>query len=154
VNEKDFKRAKNIAYRLLKYRIRSEKELSRRLRLKKVPQHIITVVLDGLKKASLVDDERFTRIWIQDRISRGYGPLRIRGQLREKGIGDGLINDFLDKYVDKQSSELLLDELIKRRVKRYKGKKPHEIKRKLSYYLGGRGFSFEKIQQALERSGL
>ena len=144
------KRAKNIAHRLLKYRIRSEKELSRRLKLKKIPQDIITAVLDDLKKVSLVNDEEFTSLWVQEGTRKGYGPLRIKRQLREKGIKEELIRDFLGRFQDKQVSALLIDELIRRRVKRYKGKTLPEIKRKLSYYLRARGFSFEDIQHALE----
>lgn len=149
MNEKELAKAKQITYRLLRYRIRSEKELAKRLKQKKISKSVIKTVLEDCKRLSLVDDRVFTKLWIKDKFNRGYGFLRIRRELREKGIEEELINQCKDAFKKEYRTDLILDELIKKRVKRYKHDNPKEIKRKLFVYLHNRGFSFEEIERAL-----
>ncbi|MFC1599308.1 regulatory protein RecX [Candidatus Omnitrophota bacterium] len=150
MDEKELKRAKSIAYRLLEYRGRSEKELTTRLKSKKVSGRVIAKVITDLKKVCLVDDKEFARALVAERINRGYGPQRIARELKAKGITESLVRRVIPELCDKQRIDNLMDELIKSRVKRYRGKPPAEIKRKLYSYLSVRGFSFDEIERALE----
>lgn len=149
MNEKELAKAKQIAFHLLKYRIRSEKELAKRLKQRKISQHTINRVLKSCKRLSLVDDREFTRLWIKDKLNRGYGFIRIRRELREKGIEEDLIDGCIDASKKEYKTDLILSELIKRRVKRYKHCDYKEIRRKLFAYLHNRGFSFKEIEQVL-----
>ena len=143
-------KAKNIAFRLLKYRIRSEKELSSRLKIRKIPFEIISKVIRDLKELSLINDREFARVWVRESLRKGLGPLRIRMQLRQKGIEESLITNFLDNPEADQGYATIIEGLIKKRLSRYKDKDKLKIKRKLTLYLRSRGFSFKHIQQALE----
>lgn len=46
--------------------------------------------LDRLADERLQDDGRFTEAYIRYRIGRGYGPVRIRTELRERGVDSAL----------------------------------------------------------------
>ena len=71
-------------------------------------------------------------------------------ELREKGIVICLIDEFL-RGQEEADNASLIDELIKRRIKRHRGKNPLEVKQRLFYFLRNRGFSFSQITAALER---
>jgi regulatory protein len=51
---------------------------------------IAELVNDGLQS-----DQRFVDMFIQSRIHQGKGPLRVRADLRERGIEDGMIDNGL-----------------------------------------------------------
>ena len=53
-------------------------------------------VLDDLAEQGLQSDERFAEQYVRMRRNKGYGPLRIRAELKEKGIASLLIDTWLD----------------------------------------------------------
>ncbi len=55
-------------------------------------------MLDRLRQEGLQSDERFTDAFIESRIRKGQGPVRIRLELRERGIGSELIDRYLEVY--------------------------------------------------------
>jgi regulatory protein len=80
---------------LLSLREHSRLELERKL-LRRFEKHLIEEVLQELVQQDLQSDERFTEQYIYSRRNKGYGPLRIRSELSERGIDDGLIGIYLD----------------------------------------------------------
>lgn len=54
-------------------------------------------MLERLSVQGLLSNERFTEQYVSARRQRGYGPLRIQAELREKGIDDGLIAAYVDE---------------------------------------------------------
>ena len=48
------------------------------------------MLLDDLERRGLLNDERFAEQYLAMRKRRGYGPLRIRSELRERGVDAGL----------------------------------------------------------------
>jgi regulatory protein len=57
-------------------------------------------VLDELVHKGLQSDVRFTETYIEGRLRKGNGPLRIRAELRERGIEDGLISTCLEAFAE------------------------------------------------------
>jgi regulatory protein len=55
-------------------------------------------VLDRLKRNGLQSDERFTETFIEGRISKGQGPIRIRQELQARGIDQALSERCLQVY--------------------------------------------------------
>ena len=53
-------------------------------------------LLDDLAARGLQSDERYAEAYVEQRVRRGYGPMRIRAELRERGIGEALIESWLD----------------------------------------------------------
>lgn len=144
-------RAKFIAYRLLKYRARSENEILDRLFLKGINRSIAKKVREDLKQKGLIDDLEFSRFWIESRLRKGYGFLRIKNELLKKGIDDSVWGSLLYEYQKKHHSQEVIVSLIQKRVSRYRNKSYLETKKKIFLYLQRRGFSFFEISRAWDK---
>lgn len=59
---------------------------------------LVEGVLDDLAQRRLQSDARYAEHYVAQRAARGYGPTRIRAELRERGIGDEIIADWLDEH--------------------------------------------------------
>ena len=90
------KSAGEYAASLLIRRRYTEKELVRKMTEKKYsPEEIEDVVL-YLKENGSIDDADYARRFAHDAmLLKGYGKLRVRRQLREKGIDDAVIDEVL-----------------------------------------------------------
>lgn len=76
---------------------------------------LIAEVLDKLERDKLLSDSRFTESYVNGRINKGYGPLHIRHQLRQKQIDSALLDNNLEQLDQLQWIDQL-SALIKRRV--------------------------------------
>lgn len=56
----------------------------------------VETVLDRLQEQNLLSDERFAEQYVGMRQRRGYGPLRIRAELRERGVDATVVAAFVD----------------------------------------------------------
>ncbi len=83
------------AVRLLATREHSRHELENKLG-RRFDRDAVEAVLDELVERGLVSDERFTEHYVASRMRKGFGPLRIRAELRERGIDEHLIEAWLD----------------------------------------------------------
>ena len=97
---------KQRALGLLARREHSEQELIRKLEGRGFSRSDIARVMAELKQDGSQSDRRFTDSYIYHRIQRGYGPLRIRQELRERGIEDGIISVALDENGEDWMSRL------------------------------------------------
>jgi regulatory protein len=52
----------------------------------------VTEVLADLTARGYVDDAAFARHWVATRSTRGYGPARLRADLRGRGVAPALID--------------------------------------------------------------
>lgn len=88
VKPADIRRA---AMDLLARREHSYQELQRKLSAHFADAALVRAELDRLRDERLQSDERFAESYLYSRAQRLYGPLRIRIELRERGIADALI---------------------------------------------------------------
>ena len=85
------------ALRLLANREHSRQELVCKLRAKGHEQAAIDPVLDDLTASDLVSDQRTAEAYVTARTRKGFGPRRLRQELRERGVEDDLIAPLLDR---------------------------------------------------------
>jgi len=85
-----------VAIKLLAMREHSARELRDKLRSRFADHDAIAQVLADLQRRNLLSDERFTEQYVCMRSRKGYGPLRIRAELVERGIDSTLIETALD----------------------------------------------------------
>ena len=78
--------------RLLASREHSRAELRRKLAGKAQYSELIEPVLDSLEARNALSDRRFAERYIESRIDRGFGPLRIHAELLEKGLDSELVS--------------------------------------------------------------
>ena len=87
---------KGRALGLLARREHSKAELARKLRQKGCAVDEIETGLQQLQADGYLSDRRFTEAYVNMRMNRGYGPMRILAELREKGVAGELANEFLN----------------------------------------------------------
>jgi SOS response regulatory protein OraA/RecX len=71
---------------LLARREHARTELGRKLSQRGFSESLVGEVLDALEAENLLSDRRFTESFVEQRMARGQGPLKIRHELRERGI--------------------------------------------------------------------
>ena len=134
--------------RLLARREHSRFELARKLVSKGRDRAVTDRVLDGLAQEGLLSDERFTEQFVRSRIEAGYGPLRIRADLRERGIGSDLAGDYLD------GKESDWRERCRAAWARRFNTPPNDRRdwARQSRFLANRGFSGDHVRRVLEQA--
>jgi regulatory protein len=114
----------------------------RKLLSKQFDEDPIHAVLTALSNEGLLSDKRFTESFIRYRRDRGYGPLRIFAELKDRGITDDLIETCLEK-----SAESWLTHIRFVWQKRFKNRIPSDYKTRAQQmrFLQYRGFTHEQI---------
>lgn len=74
------------AMNLLARREHSVWELRRKLKRRFTDEAVIDEQISRLTEQNLQSDMRFAESYTRQRINRGYGPVRLREELRERGI--------------------------------------------------------------------
>lgn len=77
---------RRAAMDLLARREHGRVELSRKLRLRGAPVELIDPALDRLAEEGLLSDARYLESFVRMRANAGYGPLRIREELAQRGL--------------------------------------------------------------------
>lgn len=137
---------------LLKFRLRSEKEIRVRLKKKKFDQKIIEETVAFLKDQDFINDNYFAKAWLESRLKRPLGLRRIKEELRQKGIDKEIINSQISEIKKDYSEEEIVAEIAKARFNRLKNIEPQKAKRRLYAYLLRRGFSPEIVIDVLNQS--
>ncbi len=144
-------KAKNYCFLLLKFRLRSEKELYRRLKQKKFDEAVIKRTLDFLRDKGFINDNYFAGAWIESRIKKPLGLRRLRQELGIKGIDKQIIDIQLEKIKNSYCEEAVVSRIVGEQAKKTKGIAPQKARRRIYGYLVRRGFSPDIIINAMDR---
>ncbi|MBD8899928.1 regulatory protein RecX [Rhodanobacter sp. DHG33] len=130
---------------LLARREQSRRELHRKLDLGGYAKDESDKALARLGEQRYQDDERFAAMLLRNRAGQGYGPARIRMELKTHGLADATIRRLLDEAeVDWQASAA-------NQLRRRYGGKPaadREEQGKRAQFLLRRGFSAATVRYA------
>ncbi|RPJ28937.1 MAG: regulatory protein RecX [Chloroflexi bacterium] len=141
-------RAFQQAMLFLSYRARSESEIRQNLRKHEIPEPVIEQTLERLRQAGLANDHQFARTWVENRSAFRPRSRRLMAmELRQKGLGDEAISSATESVDD----EALAYEAAQKRVARLKDLEWNEFRKKLSDFLGRRGFSYSVIAPVVTR---
>ena len=72
-------------------------ELQAKLKAKGCPEAVVAEVLEGLRENGAQSDERFAAALARRRVERGYGPLYIRAELKDRRVDEALAEDALNQ---------------------------------------------------------
>ena len=151
-NKKDLpQKARDYAFLLLKFRLRSEKEISQRLKKKKFTEEIIRETLLFLRDKGFIDDNLFAKAWVASRVKKPLGLRKIRGELNLKGIDKEIIDFQINEIKKGYSEPGLVKKIIKDKLKKLKGIQAQKAKRRIYAYLLYRGFSPEVVIDAMNQ---
>ena len=95
--EKPQRTAYDKALGLLARREHSGRELSRKLGQGGYDRQDTAEAIGRLGEQGYQDDDRFASMLVRNRASHGYGPARIRAELRNHGIGEAVARRLLDE---------------------------------------------------------
>jgi len=144
--------ARETAYqrvlRLLNYRDRSEAEIIQSLKQRQVPEEIIADVIERLHRSELVDDQRFAKTWVENRIE--FHPRSRRAlayELHEKGIDDQAIQQALDDFDEADAAY----QAARKYAQKSKQMKWPEFRQKLYAFLSRRGFNYDAVKTTVAR---
>jgi regulatory protein len=134
------RKAKTAVYRMLKIRPRSEKEIVDKLRQKSFSDSLIDPLLVELKAAGLINDADFARGWTRSRLNKPFGLVRIRQELREKGIDAETLETAVAQAAQDYDETAAVLKLGRQRLRQYQGLERTAAQRRLFGYLARRGF--------------
>lgn len=150
-NKDPLQRARDYAFLLLKFRLRSEKELWDRLKKKGFDNLVVKETLVFLKDKKFIDDNQFSLGWIESRLRKPLGLRKIRQELKIKGINTEVINKHFDSLKEDYSEENTVLKVVKEKFNKLKGIEPQKAKRRLYAYFLRRGFSPEVVIEVMKR---
>ncbi len=138
--------AKAAAANMIGTRALSKRELTRRLVKKGNDESDAQAAADWLEDIGAVDDAGYAAALVRHYGGKGYGPARVREELRRRGVGRELWDEALEEMPE---SAEILDGLIQKRC-RGDLADPREKKR-VSDALLRRGFAWSDVKAAMGR---
>lgn len=106
-------------------------------------------VVAELTRDRYVDDARYAAAFAREKATlQGWGPVKIRFQLRGKGLSDAIIAEALQDIEPAKADEKL-DKLLAAKARTLEG--DPQFKLKLIKFALSRGYEYPAVEAALER---
>jgi len=97
-----------------------------------------------LDEKGYLDDERFARFWVENRnVRKGSSMRKLQSELSAKGVERSIVDSVLVASDRTDTEEI--DKIIIKKAKRY------DDRQKLVAYLARQGFSFDAINEGIDR---
>lgn len=107
-----------------------------------VSQDVTIRVFDRLVEKNYINDQNFTRYWVENRsLTKGVSKRKLTAELRTKGVEHEIIAQLLSES-DRTDEDELVKIIIKKRSK-------YPDDQKLIAYLARQGFSYDDIKKTL-----
>ena len=147
--------AKDAAFKLLSFRMRSIAEMRKRLKEKSFSQIEINHVIDKLTKLNYLNDVEFGKAFVKEKIkNKKIGPKAIKSEL----FPHQLSPDFVDELIESIYKKYKINDLITFHLKRKKIKKNTQMNKsdlsRLNNYLLRKGFEWDNINGLYVEWGL
>jgi regulatory protein len=108
-------------------------------------------IMAYLTKHKYIDDERFARAFINDKVVYNkWGRRKIAQALRMKHVDESIYEPILDEVEEDKYLDVLCP-LIEAKMRTIKAKNDYEMTQKLMRFAAGRGFDFDMIKRAIGR---
>ncbi len=127
-------------------------EMTEKMRQWGISEEEQAQVMERLTKERYVDDERFTRAFVNDKIRYNkWGRRKVEQALWQKRIDDGIAQSVLDA-VDNEEYVAILEPMLKQKSKSIRAESDYERRMKLTKWAVGRGFTIDIIRQRIDIS--
>ncbi len=145
---RDPARVRAAALRLLTRREHSAEELRGKLEARGYEHATVAAVIGTLARKNLLSDRRFVEEFVASRARRGSGPMKIREELRGRGVDAMLVGQALIAH-----AEAWLEVAAVARRKRFGAALPRDFVEcaRQTRFLQQRGFTAEQIRQVLKQ---
>ena len=127
-----------------------EWEMREKMRRWELDEMVQNSILARLVKERFIDDERYARAFVKDKIRYNKGGRRkVEQALWQKHIAEDIRQQVLDE-VDNEEYLDILRPLLKQKRKSIKAQNDYELNQKLMRFAMGRGFTFDLIKQCID----
>ena len=127
-----------------------QQEMRDKMKRWNVDETVQSRIIDRLIKERYIDDERYARAFVKDKIRYNkWGRRKVRQALWQKHIDDDIQQRVLDEIDEKEYLDVLLP-LLKQKRKSTKADSDYELNQKLVRFALGRGFTYDLIRQCLD----
>jgi regulatory protein len=122
-------------------------ELSRKLVVKQFDPLLVDEAIQGLVRDNLVSDERFCESMINSRLNRGHGPIKVRYELRNKGVPEHVVEKTMEELSPDwhQSLAGLIEKKYAGQLSRTPAERVKQVR-----FLSSRGFPHEMIYSVIQ----
>ena len=128
----------------------SSGEMLEKMRRWQLSEDVRERVLDRLIDEKFVDDERFARLFVREKIRFDrWGRRKIEQALYQKGVASDISRRVLDE-VDDEAYVAELKKLIAAKRRSVQAESDYEMRAKLTKYALGRGFDYNVIRQCID----
>lgn len=129
-------------------------EMLEKMRKWELSEAVQARVMARLVKERYVDDERYARAFVKDKIRYNkWGRRKVQQALWLKRIDSDIQQTVLDEISDEEYLKVLKP-LLKQKIKSIKAESDYERNQKLVRFALGRGFTFDIIRQCLDISDI
>ena len=129
-------------------------EMLEKMRKWELPETVQARVMARLIKERYVDNERYARSFVKDKIRYNkWGRRKVQQALWQKRIDCDIQQTVLDEIGDDEYLKVLKP-LLKQKSKGIKAESDYERNQKLVRFALGRGFTFDIIRQCLDTSDI
>lgn len=142
--------ARKRILRLLTYRARSRQEIADYLERNGFSKATSDAVITEMQSYGYIDDQQFTIDFVSYRKSNGYGPERIRYELKTKGIDKQTIETNLAQLFESDETVAIIKNLLQKRSRHGTEDPDNNWKRRQIDFLRRRGFKDNLIICALK----
>ena len=126
-----------------------QQEMRDKMRRWELDETVQNRIIDRLIKERYVDDERYARAFVKDKIRYNkWGRRKVQQALWQKHIDAEIQQRVLDEIDEKEYLDILRP-LLKQKRKSIKAESDYELNQKLIRFALGRGFGFDIIRQCL-----
>jgi regulatory protein len=154
VEENEKYKIKTSAINCLAKRIHSERELKTKLQQKKYNPEIINQVVDELKERELIDDYKFSLIFIEEKTrTKLWGEKKIKSELLKKGINNEILSRVMSEKFPGDNTLENAVELASKKIKSisYKNLEKRKLAEKVYAFLASRGYDYQVSKEAVEK---
>ena len=129
-------------------------EMLEKMRKWELTEAVQARVMARLVKERYVDDERYARAFVKDKIRYNkWGRRKVQQALWLNRIDDDVQQMVLDEISDEEYLKVL-NPLLKQKSKSIKAESDYERSKKLVRFALGRGFTFDLIRQCVNTSNI
>jgi regulatory protein len=139
------------AVRALMRRAYSAYEMKQLLGRRTEDDHLLGTVMDRLKRAKMIDDERFAKQFVRQRTEiRRQGKFRIARDLRARGVPDRHIEAALAETAKETDEAAIVRQRLERKLQSFRGEVDERKTASMYRSLLRAGFSADVVRQELK----
>ncbi len=127
-----------------------QQEMRDKMKRWEIDETVQNRIIARLVKERYIDDERYARAFVKDKIRYNkWGRRKVQQALWQKRIDDDIQRHVLDEIDEKEYLDVLRP-LLKQKRKTIKAQSDYELNHKLMRFALSRGFTFDIIRQCID----